>query len=216
MCSISFVLWLSVPKKPGAQPNTAARFSSIRSRSVLESCKESQLFEGACTFSLSFSCVQVRAHVRTTYVLPSCYLWCPPSNLFTFNKMSSSTQRAWYVRHSQDFPPRAHYMYEKHFHDTKSWPLCCISPGPALSATALLHRKRLKRTHGDLNFWNSRNLKLWSHIIKFLYITQLSYKRMCHNYRASAINIINRTNVRSIQKVLDISTDIRFEFVADF
>jgi hypothetical protein len=116
-----------------------------------------------------------------SYVLPSCYLWCPPSNLFTSNKMSSSTRRAWYVRHSQDFPPRAHYMYEKHFHDTQPWPLCCISPAPMPSAIALLHHKWLKRTHEVLNFWNSRNLKSWSHLFKFLYITQLSYKRMFHN-----------------------------------
>jgi hypothetical protein len=113
--------------------------------------------------------------------LPSCYLWCPPSNLFTSNKMSSSTRRAWYVRHSQDFPPRAHYMYEKHFHDTQPWPLCCISLAPVPSAIALLHHKWLKRTHEVLNFWNSRNLKSWSHLFKFLYITQLSYKRMFHN-----------------------------------
>jgi len=32
--------------------------------------------------------------------------------------------------------------------------------------------------------WNQR-----SHRSKFLYITQLSYKRMYHNYRASAINV---------------------------
>ena len=76
MCSISFVLWLSVPKKPGAQPNTAARFSSIRSRSVLESCKESQMFEGACIFSLSFTCVHVRAHVRAqSFVLALAYIF---------------------------------------------------------------------------------------------------------------------------------------------
>jgi len=42
-----------------------------------------------------------------------------------------------YVRHSQDFPPRAQCMYEKHFHNAKSWPLCCISPAPAPSAIAL-------------------------------------------------------------------------------
>jgi len=87
-----------------------------------------------------------------SYVLPSCYLSYPPSNLLTSNKMSSSTRRAWYVRHSQDFPPRAHYMYEKHFHDTQPWPLCCISPAPVPSAIALLHHKWLKRTHEVLNF----------------------------------------------------------------
>jgi len=32
--------------------------------------------------------------------------------------------------------------------------------------------------------WNQR-----SHIFKFLHVTQLSYKRMFHNYRASAINV---------------------------
>ena len=36
------------------------------------------------------------------------------------------------------------------------------------------------------------NLKSWSHIFKFLYITQLSYKRKLHNSRASAINIYER------------------------
>ena len=117
-------------------------------------------------------------------VLPSCYLWCPPSNLFDSNKVSSSTRCARYVRHSQDFPPRAQYMYEKHFHNAKSWPLCCISPAPAL--IALLHREWLKRTHEVLNFRNSRNLKWWSHIFKFLYITQLSYKRKLYNPKASA------------------------------
>jgi len=102
---------------------------------------------------------------RWSYVLPSCDLWCPPSNLFTSNKMSSSTRCAWYVGHSQDFPPRAQYMYEKRFHDAKSWQLWCISPTPAPSAIALLswvsllHRKWLKKIHEVLNFWNSRNLK---------------------------------------------------------
>ena len=91
--------------------------------------------------------------------------------------MSSSTRCAWSVRHSQDFPSRAQYMYEKHFHDANSWPLCCISPAPAPSAIAFLHEfcffqdKWLKRTHEALNFWNSRNLKSRSHIFKFIYIT---------------------------------------------
>jgi hypothetical protein len=85
-------------------------------------------------------------------VLPSCYLWRPPSNLFASNKVSSSTRCAWYVRHSQDLLPRAQHMHKEHFHDAKSWPLCCISPAPAPSATALLHRKWLKRTHEVLNF----------------------------------------------------------------
>jgi len=49
------------------------------------------------------------------------------------------------VRHSQDFPPRTQYMYKKHFHDAKSWPLCCISPAPASSAIAPLHREWLKK-----------------------------------------------------------------------
>jgi len=125
-----------------------------------------------------------------SYVLPSCYLWRPPSNPFASNKVSSSTRCAWYVRHSQDFLPRAQYMYKKHFHDAKSWPPpCCISPAPVPSAIALLHRKWLKRTHGVLNFWISRNLKSWSHIFKFLYITQFSYKRKLHNPRASAIKV---------------------------
>jgi len=100
-------------------------------------------------------------------VLPSCYMWCPPSNLFASNNVSSSTRCAWYVQHSQDFSPRAQYVYEKHFHDTASWPLCCISPAPAPSAIALLHCKWLKRTHEVLNLCNSRNLKSWSHIFKF-------------------------------------------------
>ena len=101
----------------------------------------------------------------------------------------TSTQSAWYVPHSQDFLSRAQYMYEKHFHDAKSWPLCCISPAPAPSAIALLHRKWLKRTHKVLNSWNSINMKWWSHIFKFLYIAQLSYKRKLHNPKASAINL---------------------------
>ena len=91
-------------------------------------------------------------------------LWCPPSSPFTSDKMSSSTRRAWHVQHRQDFQPWAQYMYEKHFHDAKSWPLCCISPAPAPSDIALLHRKCLKRTHEVLNFLNSRNLKSRSHI----------------------------------------------------
>jgi len=74
------------------------------------------------------------------------------------------------VRHSQDFSPRAQCMYKKHFHDAKSWPLCYISPAPAPSAIALLHREWLKRTHKVLNFWISRNLKSCSHIFKFWYI----------------------------------------------
>jgi len=72
---------------------------------------------------------------------------------------ASSTQCAWYVSHSQDFPPRAQYMYhdeKPHFHHAKSWPLCCISSAPAPSTIALLHRKWLKRTHVVSNFWNSR------------------------------------------------------------
>jgi len=75
----------------------------------------------------------------------------------------------------------------KTLHDAKSWPLCCISPEPASSA--LLHSEWLKRTHEVLNFWNSRNLQWWSHIFKFLYITQFSYKRKLHNPRASAIKV---------------------------
>jgi len=67
-------------------------------------------------------------------VLASCYLWCPPSNLFDSNKVTISMWWTRYVRHSQDFPPRAQYMCEKHFHDAKSWPLCCISPAPVSSA----------------------------------------------------------------------------------
>ena len=86
-------------------------------------------------------------------------------------------------------PTRCQYMYKKHFHDAKSWPLCSISPAPAPSAIALLHRKWLKRTLEVLNFWISRNLKSWSHILKFLCITQLSYKRKLHNPRASAIKM---------------------------
>jgi len=31
-------------------------------------------------------------------------------------------------------PGYSAYMYEKHFHDAKSWQLCCISPAPASSA----------------------------------------------------------------------------------
>jgi len=134
-----------------------------------------------------------------SYILPSCYLWCPPSNLFTSNKMSSSTRCAWYVRHSQDFPPRVQYMYEKHFHDAKSWPLCCISPAPAPSAIAILHRKWLKKTHEVLNSWHSRNLKSRSHILIFLYITQLSYKPELHNSRASAIKLASSFSKRRIK-----------------
>ena len=91
-----------------------------------------------------------------SHVLPSCYMWCPPSNLFTSNKVSSSTRCALYVPHSQDFLPRAQNVYEKHFHDAKSWPLCCTGPAPTPFTIALLHRKWLKRTHEVLNFSNSR------------------------------------------------------------
>ena len=77
----------------------------------------------------------------------------------------------------------------KTLHDAKSWPLCCISPEPASSA--LLHSEWLKRTHEVLNFWNSRNLQWWSHIFKFLYITQFSYKRKLHNPKVSAINLVS-------------------------
>jgi len=128
-------------------------------------------------------------HFICNNILPSCCLWCPPSNMFTSNKVSSSTRCARCVRDSQDFLPRATYMYGKHFHDAKSWPLCCISPTPAPSTIALLHRQWLKRTHEVLNFWISRNLKSRSHIFKFFYITQLLYKRKIHNPRASAINL---------------------------
>jgi len=83
------------------------------------------------------------------------------------------------------FPPRAQYMYKKHFHDAESWPLCCISPAPAPFTITLFHCKWLKRTHE----WNSRIWNQRSHIFKFLYITQLSYKRKIHNLRASAINL---------------------------
>jgi len=106
-------------------------------------------------------------------------------------KPTSSTRCAWYVRYSQDFLTRAQYMYKKHFHNAKSWPLCCISPAPAPSAITLLHRKWLKGTHEVLNFWDSRNLKSRSHIFKFLYIAQLSYKRKLHNPKASAIKFFN-------------------------
>jgi len=125
--------------------------------------------------------------LATSCVLPSFYLWCPPSNLFDSNKVSSWTRCARYVRHSQDFAPRVQHTYVKHCHDAKSWPPCCISPAPAPSAIALLHRQWLKRTHEVLNFWISRNLKSRSHIFKFLYITQLSYKRKLQNPRSFAI-----------------------------
>jgi len=85
------------------------------------------------------------------------------------------------------------------FHDAKSWPLCCISPAPAPSAIALLHRKWLTKTHEVLNLWISINLKSWSHRFKLLYITQLSYKRKLHNPRASAIELVTalgRMNAR--------------------
>ena len=61
-------------------------------------------------------------------------------------------------------------MYEKHFHDAKYWPLCCISPAPAPSAIALVHRKVVKKNPRSLDFWNSRNQKScsWSQIFKFL------------------------------------------------
>jgi len=39
----------------------------------------------------------------------------------------------------------------------------------------------LEKTHEVLNFWISRNLKSWSHIFKFLFISQLSCKRNLHN-----------------------------------
>jgi len=67
-------------------------------------------------------------------------------------------------------PPRAQYMYEKRFHDAKSWPFCCKSLAPAPSAIALLHCKWLKRTHEVLNISNSRNLKSRSHIFSNSYI----------------------------------------------
>jgi len=54
-----------------------------------------------------------------------------------FYKMSSSTQCAWYVQHSQDFWPWVQYVYKKHLHNAKSWPLCCISPASAPSVIAL-------------------------------------------------------------------------------
>ena len=56
-------------------------------------------------------------------------------------------------------------------------------------AFALLHRKWLKRSHEVLNFLTSRNLKSRSHLFKFLYITQFSYKHMFHNHGASAIKV---------------------------
>ena len=64
-----------------------------------------------------------------------------------------------------------------------------------------IHRKWLKRTHEVLNFWNSRNLKSWSHIFKFLKITQLSYKRKLHNWRVSVINVSNTKRHRALAKV---------------
>ena len=60
-----------------------------------------------------------------------------------------------YVRYSQDFPPRAQYIYEKHFYYAKSRLLCCISPAPAPSTIALPHRKWLKRNHEVLKFKKS-------------------------------------------------------------
>jgi len=50
----------------------------------------------------------------------------PPSNMINSNKISSSTRCAWYVLQSQNFPPRAQYECEEHFHNVKSWKLCCI------------------------------------------------------------------------------------------
>jgi len=83
--------------------------------------------------------------IKISYVLLSCYLWCPPPNLFASNKVSSSTRCARCVWHSQDFMPRAQNVYEKHFHDTKSWPLCYKSPATAPSAIAFLHSKVVKK-----------------------------------------------------------------------
>jgi len=69
--------------------------------------------------------------------------------------MSTSTQSTWYVPHSQDFQPPAQYMFEKHFHDARSWLLCCISPAPAPSAIALPHREDTKfRTPEIPEIWN--------------------------------------------------------------
>ena len=113
----------------------------------------------------------------------------PPSNLFASKQVSFWTRCARYAWHRQDFPLRAQYVYEQHFHGAKSWPLCCISPSPAPSAIALPHRKWLKRTHEVLNSWNSKNLKWWSHMFKFWYITQLSHKRKIHNSRASTVKL---------------------------
>jgi len=115
-------------------------------------------------------------------VLPSCYLWCPSSNLLSHllswypssNPFNSNLQGVLLdaVRSmcaAQDFPPRAQYMYENSIHGAKSWPLCCISTTPVLSTITLLHHKWLKRTHEVLIIWISKNLKSWTHIFKFLY-----------------------------------------------
>ena len=112
--------------------------------------------------------------------------------------MTSSTRCAWYVQHIQDFPPRAQFIYEKHFRDAKSWLLCCISPAPAPFTMARFHCKWLKRAHEVLKYWNSRIWNQRSHIFKFFYITQLSYKRKLHkSFRDQGGIGCTRTNLHN-------------------
>ena len=78
-------------------------------------------------------------------------------------------------------PTKTSQIHYQHTNAFTSKQHSCVQ-GPLRECTpALLHHKWLKRTYEVLNFWNSRNLKSWSHLFKYLYITQLFYKRMFHN-----------------------------------
>jgi len=66
-------------------------------------------------------------------------------------------------------------MYEKHFHDSKSWLLCCISPAPAPSTIALLHREWFKKTTKS---WNSEFPEIWNRGHKYSnYYTLLNFPK---------------------------------------
>jgi len=97
-------------------------------------------------------------------------------------------------------------MYDKHFHDAKSWPLCCISPSSAPSAIALLHRKWLRwgwvlfksRLQNDDRRFGSGLAGLFSQQIL------LNLIKRCSNQHAEVF--MNETNMRRFEMFLQIES----------
>ena len=128
-------------------------------------CARASVYVGVCAFVYVYSvsvsvlrtcicvCVYTNKYLNSDIVRLAIVLSVVPSfESVRFQQGASSMRCARCVRHSQDFPPGAQHVYEKHLHDAKSWPICCTSPAPAPSAIALLHRKVIKKNPQSLDF----------------------------------------------------------------